>query len=220
MVGIESASTIGMGATLGYLLFFVLLYVQIITTFIRFFLTAGLSYLLMPFAGFDKTKDITNKALNGLFSSAIEVYVLIVVLNFTEQLQNHKWFTPLTELGRGMDNIKETLITRWVLLIFMYMLINKVGAISSAMLSGAIASLGIGQAAQSAALGKMQGAAGVFNNDLNSQSRDRGKNLRDENNSSMSYKMAADAGRKASKFGNDMKMGAKVAWSNFKDKFR
>lgn len=162
--GLESATTVGLMAICGYLLFFAMLYVQIITTFIKFHLTAGFAYILIPFAGFDKTNDIGSKALNGLFSQAIEIFVMIVLIKLTDSLDDFTWFHP-------EGNIKDTLFTRWMLILFLYNLITRAGSIASALLAGSIASLGIGASLQSSGGSKALGAFGVGNADMNRASR-------------------------------------------------
>ena len=80
--GVEAMATVMLLASVGYLMFFVMLYVQILVTFVKFYLISGYAYILIPFGVLNKTKDIALKALNGLFSQAIEIFVLIVILNF------------------------------------------------------------------------------------------------------------------------------------------
>lgn len=176
--GVESATTVGLMAVVGYLLFFIMLYVQIITTFIKFYLTGAFAYILLPFAGFEKTKEMTSKALNGVMSSVIEVFVLVVLLKYADYLDDFNFF----DVSGG---IKSTLWTRWVLIVFLYFLLNKAGTIASAMMSGAIASLGIGASTQSSAFSKMSGAGGIANADLNRASSKRAENRYKENGRSV-----------------------------------
>ena len=119
--GVEAMATVMLLAAVGYLMFFVMLYVQILVTFVKFYLIAGYAYILIPFGVLNKTKDIALKALNGLFSQAIEIFVLIVILNLAVFIQETKWSSIIS-----------------------LPMINKAGSIASSLLSGAIASIGIG----------------------------------------------------------------------------
>ncbi len=145
--GIESASTVVLMGVFGYLMFFIMLYVQILVVFAKFYLISGYAFLLMPFAVFDKTKDIALKALNGLFSQAIEIYVLVVLLNLCSEFMDGP-FAPT--MGLELDNfdkIKESIFMKYGILIFLFFLINKAGSIASSLLAGSIASIGIGASA-------------------------------------------------------------------------
>lgn len=159
--GIESGTTILLGGVMGYLLFFMMLYVQILVVFVKFYLIAGYAFLLMPFGVFEKTKDITLKALNGLFSQAIEIYVLVVILNLAGDYIDGTFNETVGKALDGYDAIKEGIFTKWAILIFLFLLINKAGSIASSLLAGAIASVGIGAEA---------GARG-FNNAMSTGSR-------------------------------------------------
>lgn len=121
-----------------------MLYSQIVITFVKFYLVAGYAFILIPFGVFEKTKDIAMKALNGLFSQAIEIFVLTVILNLASYFQDTKWSSVINLPLSSMKDIKANLLTKFAILIFLYLLINKAGAIASSLLSGAIASLGIG----------------------------------------------------------------------------
>lgn len=184
--GLESATTVGLLAIAGYLIFFLMLYVHILTTFIKFYFMSGFAYPLLSFAGFDKTKDITMKALNGIFAQAIEVYILIVLLNFLEYLDNYSLF-------KVSGGIKDTLWTRWALIIFMYTLVSKTGTIASSLMSGAIASFGIGANAMAGGLSKMTSAPmQIIGGDINKASSFNSKSKFGENNGrSATYKAAA-----------------------------
>ena len=149
--GIESASIIGLFAVASYVLFFVFLYVQIITVFIKFYFMAGFAFVLMPFAGYEKTKDIASKGLNGLFTHAIEIFVMVVMIDFVNYLDGINFFDVT-------GSIKSTIWTRWVLTILMYLLLTKTGTIASSMMSGAIAALGIGASAMSSAHSSLAGS--------------------------------------------------------------
>ncbi|MBS9776398.1 MAG: type IV secretion system protein [Fusobacterium sp.] len=151
--GLESAAIIGLGAVAAYIMFFLMLYVQVVTIFIKFYFMAGFAYILMPFSAFEKTKDITSKALNGLFTQAVEIYIMVILLNFLDKLDNFSWFHPT-------GGIKDTIWTRWVLILFMYMLLTKTGSIASGLMSGALATLGIGASAMAGAGSRVTGAGG------------------------------------------------------------
>ncbi|WP_314292881.1 type IV secretion system protein [Fusobacterium periodonticum] len=159
--GIESGTTILLAGVMGYLLFFMMLYIQILVVFVKFYLIAGYAFLLMPFGVFEKTKDITLKALNGLFSQAIEIYVLVVILNLAGDYIDGTFHETIGKALDGYDAIKEGIFTKWAILIFLFLLINKAGSIASSLLAGAIASVGIGAEA---------GARG-FNNAMSTGSR-------------------------------------------------
>lgn len=190
--GLESATTVGLLAIAGYLIFFLMLYVHILTTFIKFYFMSGFAYPLLSFAGFDKTKDITMKALNGIFAQAIEVYILIVLLNFLEYLDNYSLF-------KVSGGIKDTLWTRWALIIFMYTLVSKTGTIASSLMSGAIASFGIGANAMAGGLSKMTSAPmQIIGGDINKASYQNAENKAGTgNNRSMIYKMASTFSNKS-----------------------
>ena len=164
-----------------YLIFFLMLYVHIVTTFIKFYFMSGFAYILMSFAGFDKTKDITLKALNGLLAQAIEVFVLIIMLNFLEYLDNYSFF-------KVTGGIKDTLWTRWALILFMYALLSKTGSIASSLMSGAIASFGIGANAMAGGVSRMSSAPGrLIGGDINKASY---RNAQDKNKEGFVYKAA------------------------------
>ncbi|EEO40300.1 MULTISPECIES: type IV secretion system protein [Fusobacterium] len=142
--GVEAMATVMLLAAVGYLMFFVMLYVQILVTFVKFYLIAGYAYILIPFGVLNKTKDIALKALNGLFSQAIEIFVLIVILNLAVFIQETKWSSIISLPMNSLEAIKANLFTKFAILMFLYLLINKAGSIASSLLSGAIASIGIG----------------------------------------------------------------------------
>ena len=142
--GVEAMATVMLLASVGYLMFFVMLYVQILVTFVKFYLIAGYAYIIIPFGVFSKTKDIALKALNGLFSQAIEIFVLITILNLAAFIQDTKWSSIINLPMNSLESIKANLFTKFAILIFLYLLINKAGSIASSLLSGAIASIGIG----------------------------------------------------------------------------
>ena len=139
----------------------------------------------MPFAGFDKTKDITLKALNGLLAQAIEVFILIVMLNFLEYLDNYSFF-------KVTGGIKDTLWTRWALILFMYALLSKTGSIASSLMSGAIASFGIGANAMTGGISRMSSAPGrLIGGDINKASYHNAQTKNGkENGNSFIYKAA------------------------------
>ena len=183
--GLESATTVGLMFIAAYLIFFLMLYVHIVTTFIKFYFMSGFAYILMSFAGFDKTKDITLKALNGLLAQAIEVFVLIIMLNFLEYLDNYSFF-------KVTGGIKDTLWTRWALILFMYALLSKTGSIASSLMSGAIASFGIGANAMAGGVSRMSSAPGrLIGGDINKASYHNAQTKNGkENGNSFIYKAA------------------------------
>lgn len=148
---VESIPIVGLATICSFILFFVFLYVQIITIFIKFYFIVGFSYVLMPFAGFDKTKDIASKALNGVFSQGIEIFVTVVLINFLDFLDTKGLLT----FGGA---VKDDFFTRWVFTFFVYMLLTRAGTIASSLMSGAIASLGIGSGSMGQAGGNVTGA--------------------------------------------------------------
>lgn len=191
-MGVESIATLGLGAVVSYIVFFLMLYVQVFTTFIKFYFIAGFAFILMPFAGFAKTKDITSKALNGLFSQAVEIFVLVVMLNYLEYLKESQG------LFDNMTDMKEALWTRWIVIFFMYFMITKAGTIASSMLSGAIATLGIGAATMASAQNGMSGSMSkMISSQLNAASaanaRGRGTDLRNGGAFKGAYSKAANA---------------------------
>lgn len=216
-LGVESASTLGLGLVVAYIIFFLMLYIQIVTTFIKFYFMAGYSYVLMPFAGFEKTKDITSKALNGLFSQAVEIFVLVVMINYLEYLD---------DFAKSTSDIKGALWTRWVLIWFMYFMLNRTGAIASSMLSGAIATLGIGAATMADAQGKMTGAVGKgIGSQMNAASAVHAKTTGTSNERNGGYFTGAynKAGAGASKAYRTAGAGANRAYrtaANFVNRFR
>ena len=142
--GIEAMATVMLFAAVGYLMFFIMLYVQILVIFVKFYLVSGFAYILMPFGVFSKTKDIALKGLNGLFSQAIEIFVLVVILNLAASFQNGDWAKIMNLPMDTLESIKENLFTKFAILVFLFLLINKAGSIASAILAGSIASIGIG----------------------------------------------------------------------------
>ena len=104
--GVEAMATVMLLAAVGYLMFFVMLYVQILVTFVKFYLIAGYAYILIPFGVLNKTKDIALKALNGLFSQAIEIFVLIVILNLAVFIQETKWSSIISLPMNSLEAIK------------------------------------------------------------------------------------------------------------------
>ncbi len=158
--GVESIAIIGLGLVASLYIFFIMLYIQVVTIYLKFYLVAGVTFILMPFAGFDKTKDITNKGLNGLFSQAIEVFVTTIILLFIKAVRDSN-VLDFEHVFNGVDDgVYDTVWTKFVFMIFMFMLINKAGTISSAILSGSIAALGIGASSMSNAISGMKNNAG------------------------------------------------------------
>ncbi len=143
ILGVESVTTVMLMGAMGYIIFFIMLYVQILTIFVKFYLIGGFAFILMPFGVFTKTKDITLKALNGLFSNAIEIFVLVVILNLAANFMDGA-FSETVKSSVAEKALKENIWNKAAILAFMFLLINKAGALSSALLSGAIASIGIG----------------------------------------------------------------------------
>lgn len=160
LFGVEAMATVMLFAAIGYMLFFIMLYSQIVITFVKFYLVAGYAFILIPFGVFEKTKDIAMKALNGLFSQAIEIFVLTVILNLASYFQDTKWSSVINLPLSSMKDIKANLLTKFAILIFLYLLINKAGTIASSLMSGAIASLGIGAEAGARGFNSVMSAPG------------------------------------------------------------
>lgn len=207
LAGIEGAAIVGLGALFGLIVFFVMLYVQIITIFIKFYLAAGFAYILMPFAGFDKTKDITMKALNGLFSQAVELYVLMVILKLADHLRDQGVLSGLTD-----GDYKINIFEKYILIIFLYMLITKAGTMASALMSGAIATLGIGATAGANGLSKAASARGAFNKDIGKASKENADKM---NKYGETSKDGSATYKAATKISNGVKSGINSIKSKF-----
>lgn len=199
--GVESVATVIMFGAMGYIIFFIMLYVQILTVFAKFYLISAYSYILIPFGVFNKTQDIALKAINGLFSQAIEIFVLVVILNLASEFMIGTFAPTMALKLDGVQAIKENLFTKLAVLTFIFFLINKAGSIASAMLSGAIASLGIGAEAGSRGVNNAVSAPGrVFGNmadNASSSSRkDYGEGFqrafRKDSHAANAYRKAAD----------------------------
>ena len=206
--GVEAMATVMLFAAIGYLMFFVMLYVQILVTFVKFYLVAGYAFILVPFGVFEKTKDIALKALNGLFSQAIEVFVLTVILNLAAFIQDTKWSSIINLPMDSLETIKSNLFTKFAILVFLYLLINKAGSIASSLLSGAIASIGIG--AESGARG--------FNNAMSAPGKVAQR--MGENASTKDNKAGYTGGAKAFREGSSAANAYQKASNFVKGKFR
>ncbi|EFS20882.1 hypothetical protein FSBG_00379 [Fusobacterium gonidiaformans 3-1-5R] len=202
-MGVESGTTVLMMGIMGYVIFFVMLYVQILITFVKFYLVAGYGFLLMPFGCFSKTKDIALKGLNGLFSQAIEIFVLITILNIASDFMDGTFLITLSKKVSGWKAIKEGVIfQKTAILMFLYLLINRAGSIASALLSGAIASIGIGSQMGAQGFSNAVSTPGrLAGNMANSASRYQrrddaakggAKAFRDSSYAASAYKKAAD----------------------------
>ena len=197
--GVESGTTVLLMGVLGYLMFFLMLYVQILTIFVKFYLIAGYAFILMPFGVFSKTKDIALKGLNGLFSQAIEIFVLVVLLNLTELFMDGPFkIAVLTKLD-GYSAIKTSLFGKMGVLVFLYLLINKAGSIASALLSGSIASIGIGAEAGArgfnnaiSAPGKLMGSLADKAGDKSRTGTGGGRMFREGSYAQNAYQKAAN----------------------------
>ena len=206
--GVEAMATVMLLASVGYLMFFVMLYVQILVTFVKFYLIAGYAYILIPFGVLSKTKDIALKALNGLFSQAIEIFVLITILNLAAFIQDTKWSSIINLPMNSLESIKANLFTKFAILIFLYLLINKAGSIASSLLSGAIASIGIGAEAGArgfnnaiSAPGKVADRMGQNASSYQENRKGGEKMFRRESPAAKAYKNAANYIK--GKFGNN-----------------
>ena len=81
-----------------------------------------------------------------------------------EYLDNYSFF-------KVTGGIKDTLWTRWALILFMYALLSKTGSIASSLMSGAIASFGIGANAMAGGVSRMTSAPGrLIGGDINKAS--------------------------------------------------
>jgi P-type conjugative transfer protein trbL len=185
-----------------------MLYVQILVIFVKFYLVSGFAYILMPFGVFSKTKDIALKGLNGLFSQAIEIFVLVVILNLAASFQNGDWAKIMNLPMDTLESIKENLFTKFAILVFLFLLINKAGSIASAILAGSIASIGIGadtgaRGLQNAAssLGKVADRMGQNASSYQENRKGGEKMFRRESPAAKAYKNAANYIK--GKFGNN-----------------
>jgi len=196
--GVESGTTIVLLGVLGYLVFFLMLYVQILTAFVKFYLVTGYAFILIPFGVFEKTKDIALKGLNGLFGQAIELFVLVVLLNLTEMFMDGPFNSTVGMKIDGYAAIKSSLFTKVGVLMFLFLMINKAGTIASALLSGAIASIGIGAEAGARGLNNAISAPGRLAGGLADKASDGkrdgvggGKMFRDGSSAQNAYQNAA-----------------------------
>ena len=196
--GVESGTPVLLMGVLGYLVFFMMLYVQILTAFAKFYLVSGYAFILIPFGVFEKTKDIALKALNGLFGQAIELFVLVVLLNLTEMLMDGPLSSTIGMKLDGYAAIKSNLFTKVGVLMFLFLTINRAGTIASALLSGAIASIGIGAEAGARGLnnavsapGRLAGGLADKAGDPNRQGTGGGKMFRKDSYAQNAYQNAA-----------------------------
>lgn len=197
--GVESGTTIVLLGVLGYLVFFLMLYVQILTAFVKFYLVTGYAFILIPFGVFEKTKDIALKGLNGLFGQAIELFVLVVLLNLTEMFMDGPFNSTVGMKIDGYAAIKSSLFTKVGVLMFLYLMINRAGTIASALLSGSIASIGIGAEAGARGLnnaistpGRLIGSLADKASDGNRNGEGGGKMFRDGSSAQNAYQNAAN----------------------------
>ena len=107
------------------------------------------------------------------------------MLNFLEYLDDYSFF-------KVTGGIKDTLWTRWALILFMYALLSKTGSIASSLMSGAIASFGIGANAMAGGVSRMTSAPGrLIGGDINKASYHNAQTKNGkENGNSFIYKAA------------------------------
>ena len=80
---IESIPTGMVFLMIGSVFFVAMTILEIMITFIKFYLVAGFAFVFMPFGVFSKTKDIAMKGLHGIFAMGVEIMVLVAVVNLT-----------------------------------------------------------------------------------------------------------------------------------------
>lgn len=140
---------------IGSLFFVAMTILEIMITFIKFYLVAGFAFVFMPFGVFSKTKDIAMKGLHGIFAMGVEIMVLVAVVNLTAD----------SMMGGTLDPKTATLsdfATYFVASIFFFFLIKKVPSIVSTLLSGTISSMGMTNAGAGVAMGMIvSGGRGV-----------------------------------------------------------
>ena len=108
----------------------------------------------------------------------------------------------------SLESIKANLFTKFAILIFLYLLINKAGSIASSLLSGAIASIGIGAEAGArgfnnaiSAPGKVADRMGQNASSYQENRKGGEKMFRRESPAAKAYKNAANYIK--GKFGNN-----------------
>lgn len=133
---------------LGIVFFVVMTILEIVITFIKFYLVAGFAFIFMPFGVFSKTRDIAMKGLHGIFAMGIEIMVLVTIVNLT--------FRSIPQFGMDKDNLTMGgAMMYFVSSIFFFFLIKRVPSIVSTLLSGSISGLGMTSSGQGVAMGMM-----------------------------------------------------------------
>lgn len=133
---------------LGIIFFAVMTILEIIITFIKFYLVAGFAFIFMPFGVFSKTRDIAMKGLHAIFAMGIEIMVLVTIVNLT--------FKSLPQFILTSDSITfSSVMMYFVSTIFYFFLIKRVPSIVSTLLSGTISGLGMTSGGQGIAMGMM-----------------------------------------------------------------
>lgn len=115
-----------------------LIALEIVIIFIKFYLTTALSFVLMPFGVFSKTREVATKGLHSLLSQGIEIMVAVIIINF---------FNRYIENFLILDSIDDKnpigLINNLVIVIFFFMLITRIPIIVSTLLTGSISNLSL-----------------------------------------------------------------------------
>mgnify|MGYP005886718453 CR=1 FL=1 len=134
-IGIESVPVILGLVILGMLTAVIMLSLEIILVVVEYYLMAVCGILLLPFGMFSETKSFAMRALSGLFAQSFKIIMFIMVLNFLEDRWNQLFIEAVT-----FDFIALTSVLFQLLILFM--LLKRVNAISSALISGSSVSSG------------------------------------------------------------------------------
>ncbi|MGL5569273.1 MAG: type IV secretion system protein [Cetobacterium sp.] len=146
LVSIESIPTAVLSFCFLLALGAILIGIEIVIIFIKFFIVTGTAILLIPFGGFQKTQDIAMKGLHSLFAQGVELMFVTIMLNFYEKFKNNLFsFSPPS----GTDINTLSMIQNLSIMLLFVLLITKIPTFVSTLLSGSISSLGMTSGASS-----------------------------------------------------------------------
>lgn len=133
--GIESVPTMLMFFIAGLVGLAILMSLEIILVVIEYYFIGICAILLLPFGCFDKTRSFAVRGISALFAQSFKILIFTLLINFIEK----QWNAMILN-GIKLDFI--SLSQNLVILALFYFLINRVSAITNALLGGTAVSSG------------------------------------------------------------------------------
>lgn len=113
--------------------------ITIVFVFIKFYLTSAVTIITLAFGVFSKSKDVALKGITGLLSSGIELTLTVIVFNFVMTYYDKYVSSGLKDAAGKPVGLLNVLL----IVLFFFLLINRVPSMVGTILSGSISSLGI-----------------------------------------------------------------------------